>query len=64
MPPTKQADLERDTVEPSGVQHMTTDFGVKISDPDHWLRVGDAKHNGPPLLEDSLAREKVRSVQI
>ncbi|KAI9044243.1 catalase-domain-containing protein [Aspergillus affinis] len=57
--PTKQDDLERDTVELSGVQHMTTDFGVKISDPDHWLRVGDAKHNGPPLLEDSLAREKV-----
>ncbi|KAH8430287.1 catalase 1 [Aspergillus melleus] len=56
---TKQGDLERDTVELSGAQHMTTDFGVKISDPDHWLRVGDAKHNGPPLLEDSLAREKI-----
>ncbi|KAK1142314.1 catalase 1 [Aspergillus melleus] len=36
----KQDDIARDIVELSGAQHMTTDFGVKISDPDHWLRVG------------------------
>jgi catalase len=57
---SKQAHLDRDTVEMSEKCPMNTDFGVKISDPDHWLRVVDSKHTGPPLLEDSIAREKVR----
>lgn len=56
---TKQDDLARDTIQLSGVQPMTTDYGIKISDPDHWLRVVDAQHNGPSLLEDPIAREKV-----
>ncbi|GKZ53044.1 catalase A [Aspergillus niger] len=56
---TKHDDLARDTVQLSGVQPMTTDYGIKISDPDHWLRVVDAQHNGPSLLEDPIAREKI-----
>ncbi|EAW13378.1 spore-specific catalase CatA [Aspergillus clavatus NRRL 1] len=56
---SKDADLQRDTVEIDDKQHMTTDFGIKISDPDHWLRVVDDKNNGPSLLEDPIAREKI-----
>ena len=55
----KFADLKKDTVEIQGKQHMTTDNGVKISNPDQWLRIVDEKHLGPSLLEDQIAREKV-----
>ncbi|OJJ46477.1 hypothetical protein ASPZODRAFT_66184 [Penicilliopsis zonata CBS 506.65] len=55
----KLADLKKDTVELSKDQHMTTDYGIKISDPDHWLRVVNDHHNGPSLLEDQIAREKI-----
>lgn len=57
----KLADLQKDTVEVNGKQHMTTDYGIKISDPDHWLRVGSDQNTGPMLLEDQIAREKVSS---
>lgn len=60
---SKQEDLARDTVDLSGESQgklpMTTDYGIKIADPDHWLRVADAKRTGPSLLEDPIAREKV-----
>lgn len=56
----KFADMQRDTVEINGKQHMTTDHGTKISDPDHWLRVANDSSTGPSLLEDQIAREKVR----
>lgn len=56
---TKLADLQKDTVELNNNQHMTTDYGAKISNPDNWLRVVDEKHSGPSLLEDQIAREKV-----
>lgn len=55
----KFADMQRDTVELDDKQHMTTDYGIKISDPDHWLRVVNDKNTGPMLLEDQIAREKV-----
>lgn len=58
----KFRDMEKDTIELNGKQHMTTDYGIKISDPDHWLRVGNNKNTGPSLLEDQIAREKVRSI--
>jgi catalase len=58
----KIRDLEKDTFEINDKQHMTTDYGIKISDPDHWLRVGDNSYTGPSLLEDQIAREKVRSI--
>lgn len=38
---------------------MTTDFGTKINDADHWLKITGAKGPGPSLLEDQIARERV-----
>ncbi|KAJ5996504.1 hypothetical protein N7522_008164 [Penicillium canescens] len=55
----KFADLQKDTVELNSKQHMSTDYGIKITDPDHWLRVVDGKKTGPSLLEDQIAREKI-----
>lgn len=55
----KFADMKKDTVEINGKQHMTTDYGIKISDPDHWLRVASDSSTGPMLLEDQIAREKI-----
>ena len=55
----KVKDLQKDTYELNDKQHMTTDHGVKISDPDHWLRVVNEKQTGPMLLEDQIGREKV-----
>lgn len=55
----KLADLQKDTVDLDNKKHMTTDYGIKISNPDNWLRVVDEKHTGPSLLEDQIAREKV-----
>lgn len=57
----KFADMAKDTVEVNHKQHMTTDYGIKISDPDHWLRVANDQKTGPMLLEDQIAREKVCS---
>jgi catalase len=56
----KIADMKKDTVEINGKQHMTTDYGIRISDPDHSLRVASDSSTGPSLLEDQIAREKVR----
>lgn len=55
----KFADMAKDTVDLHDKQHMTTDYGIKISDPDHWLRVANDQKTGPMLLEDQIAREKV-----
>lgn len=61
----KTADLAKDTVDANTKCPMTTDYGIKISNPDNWLRVGSEKQTGPSLLEDQIAREKVglRSMQ-
>lgn len=42
-----------------GVEPMTTDTGVEVQDTDHWLRVVSEKQQGPSLLEDQVAREKL-----
>lgn len=55
----KVVDLQKDTVEIDNKKHMTTDYGIKISNTDNWLRVADENHSGPSLLEDQIAREKV-----
>jgi hypothetical protein len=39
---------------------ITTDYGVKQSNTDDWLKIGTEDKNGPSLLEDAFAREKVR----
>ena len=58
----KIADLQRDMKDSHSKQPQTTDFGTKVSDLDHWLKVVDEKNNrvGPSLLEDQIARERVR----
>jgi catalase len=58
----KKADLQKDTIDIHSKQHMTTDHGVKISNPDQWLRVVDENKTGPSLLEDQIAREKVTTI--
>lgn len=42
---------------------MTTDWGVKQSNADSWLRVNNEDQTGPMLLEDGIARQKVRKPQ-
>lgn len=56
----KIADMARDTVEPTSKDRLTSDWGVKQSNTDDWLRVVSDDHTGPSLLEDPFAREKVQ----
>ncbi|KAL4995321.1 catalase A [Aspergillus recurvatus] len=55
----KIVDIAQDTVNFHTNQEQRTDFGVAITDPDHWLRVTNETHSGPSLLEDHIAREKI-----
>lgn len=55
----KLNDLSKDTVDINTKNHMTTDYGIKIENPDNWLRAVDGNQTGPSLLEDQIAREKV-----
>lgn len=55
----KLVDLDQDTVNVHTKQPQTTDHGVGVSDPDHWLRVANEQRTGPMLLEDQIAREKI-----
>lgn len=56
----KLADLERDTLDVQTQRKFTTDHGVPVSNTDNWLKAVDERHTGPSLLEDQIAREKVR----
>jgi catalase len=56
----KAADLSRETAEVNPNTKLTTDYGAPISNTDNWLRLVDAQRTGPSLLEDPIAREKVR----
>ncbi|KAF2401907.1 catalase-domain-containing protein [Trichodelitschia bisporula] len=38
---------------------ITTDYGVKQSNTDEWLKVASEDHVGPALLEDAHGREKI-----
>lgn len=38
---------------------ITTDYGVKQSNTDDWLRVATEDKTGPSLLEDHAGREKI-----
>lgn len=38
---------------------ITTDYGVKQTNTDDWLRVATEDKTGPALLEDHAAREKI-----
>lgn len=56
----KNAQLAENMVEVNPKAPMTTDFGTKIENTDDWLRVSNNDKTGPMLLEDAIAREKVR----
>ncbi|KAF1998615.1 catalase [Amniculicola lignicola CBS 123094] len=56
----KVADLSAATKDVGDKSHrITTDFGVKQTNTDHWLTVSSEDHTGPTLLEDSHGREKI-----
>ena len=38
---------------------LTTDYGVKQTNTDDWLRVASEDKTGPSLLEDHAGREKI-----
>ncbi|KAF2862012.1 catalase-domain-containing protein [Piedraia hortae CBS 480.64] len=57
---SKLNDLAKDTKDVKNPEaKITTDFGVKQSNTDNWLRVANETQNGPMLLEDHMAREKI-----
>jgi hypothetical protein len=56
----KQKDLARDTKDYNDKSYrVTTDYGVKQSNNDDWLKVVKDDQQGPMLLEDPVGREKV-----
>ena len=56
----KLADISKDTKDSHDSNaRLTTDWGSKVSDTDHWLTVSTEDQYGPALLEDGHAREKV-----
>jgi len=56
----KLADMSKDMInsEDSNAR-ITTDWGNKVSNTDHWLSVSTEEKYGPALLEDGHGREKV-----
>lgn len=56
----KIADLSKDTKEPTDKTHLTSDYGVKLPNPEHWLSFSSEDRQGPSLIEDPFSREKVR----
>jgi len=55
----KAKQLASDTKDVNGKWKMTSDFGVKQTNTENWLRVANEEKTGPMLLEDPFAREKV-----
>lgn len=59
---TKVAQLAADTKDVHDKNwRITSDFGVKQTNTDDWLKVASEDRTGPSLLEDHFAREKVHS---
>lgn len=59
----KLADLAKDTYNTEDTNtRITTDFGQKVGNTDHWLSVSTEDRHGPALLEDTHGREKVFSL--
>lgn len=56
----KLDDMAKETVNYHDEKNkLTTDYGVKISNTDDWLKVATEDKTGPMLLEDPFGREKV-----
>ncbi|KAF2259576.1 catalase-domain-containing protein [Lojkania enalia] len=57
---TKVADLQKDMKDVHNKEAcITSDFGVKQTNTDDWLKVANDDKTGPMLLEDPFAREKI-----
>lgn len=56
----KLKDLAHNTKDVSPKDRLTTDYGVKQSTADDWLKAASPDKAGPLLLEDPFARERVR----
>jgi len=56
----KVADMRSDIREPTTSDRIASDFGVKNGNTDIWLSASTENCQGPQLLEDNFAREKVR----
>ena len=57
----KIKDLKTNYRHQSDKTPLTSDFGAKQPDHDHWLSATTDERQGPLLLEDNFAREKVQS---
>ncbi|CAP68257.1 uncharacterized protein PODANS_7_4240 [Podospora anserina S mat+] len=55
----KVADLQKETKEMSDKARLTTDYGVKQTSADDWLKIVNNDKTGPMLLEDPFARERI-----
>src|ERR1700742_3363643 len=55
----KVSDLKRDFRDEDKNSRLTTDYGVRQSNTDDWLKVVSKDHTGPMLLEDAFGREKI-----
>ncbi|KAL2019057.1 hypothetical protein VTK56DRAFT_10161 [Thermocarpiscus australiensis] len=55
----KLADLRKETKEMTPQGRLTTDYGVKQTTADDWLKVANKDKTGPLLLEDPFARERI-----
>jgi catalase len=56
----KLKDLAHATKDMNPHARLTTDYGVKQSTADDWLKAASPDKAGPLLLEDPFARERVR----
>jgi catalase len=55
----KISQLAGHTVEPTRDTRISTDYGVKQTSVDDWLRLNRPDQIGPSLLEDHHGRERV-----
>lgn len=57
----KTADMKKDLRPVTSSDFLTSDFGVKQTSHDNWLSASTGEKQGPALLEDNFAREKVNA---
>jgi hypothetical protein len=56
----KIADMKSEMRIPTNTHHLSSEWGVKQNSHDIWLQASTDDRQGPLLLEDNHAREKVR----
>jgi hypothetical protein len=60
----KLKDMAHNTKDVTKNDRLTTDYGVKQSTADDWLKAASPDKAGPLLLEDPFARERVGKLPI